>query len=174
VAGSKLSNDVKGEILELVNKGESQAQIIRRFRQQGINIARSTLSDFVRKQQEVDIATTVQDDEETAERFEAGLHFQRSTADELIDRQADVIEGIQQLKQEGDERHSALLKALVNIRVDAPDSAEVRRMLDAAITRLDSLASRTTGAALRWVWLKALGITGVCWGVMLAAVALLL
>jgi hypothetical protein len=47
-------------------------------------------------------------------------------------------------------------------------------LLDAAITRLDALAARTTGAALRWVWLKALGITGVCWGVMLAAVALLL
>jgi hypothetical protein len=47
------------------------------------------------------------------------------------------------------ERHSALLAALGNIRFDAPDSAEIRRMLDAAITRLDALASRTTGAALR-------------------------
>ena len=137
-------------------------------------IHRSTLSDFVRQRQEADIATAVQDDEETAERYEAGLRFQRSTADEMIDRQADVSEGIQQLKQEGDEHHSAVMEALGNIHVDAPDSAEIRRMLDAAITRLDALASRTTGAALRWVWLKALGITGVCWGVMLAAVALLL
>ena len=173
MAGSRL-NEFKGDILEALHQGQSQAQIIKRFRQQGITIARSTLSDFVRQQQEADIEITVQDDEETAERYEAGLRFQRSTADEIIDKQTEVIEGMQQLKQEGDERHSVLIEAVRNIHVDAPDSAEIRRMLEAAITRLDVLASRTTGAALRWVWLKALGITGLGWGLTLAAVALFL
>ena len=123
----------------MLDDGATQAEIMRHFRRRGVDIQRSTLSDFVRQRQETDIATAVQDDEETAERYEAGLRFQRSTADEMIDSQADVIEGIQQLKQEGGEHHSAVMEALGNIHVDAPDSAEVRRMLDAAINRLDAL-----------------------------------
>jgi hypothetical protein len=159
----------RDEILGLLEEGMSQAEVIRHFEGRGIKVSRSTLSDFVRQQQEGDMATAVMEDEGLSERMAAALSFQRSTADELIDKMIDLAEAVQQLKTEGDEHHKAVLAAIGKIEMPSASSAEdIRALLETATARLDRLAARTGEAGLRWVWLKALSITGLAWGVMLA------
>ena len=66
---------------------------------------------------------------------------------------ADVIEGLQQLKREGDERFAAVQASLDRpppAREDAGDAGMFPARIEEAIQRLDALAARTAGAGLRW------------------------
>ena len=155
MAGSPLKTH-GGEILRLLREGKSQAEIIRHFREQGVTLARSSLSDFVRQQGEGETTTVTlplnghalsndQPDYGRAELMEAMMHLQRSIADEQIEKTVEMIEALQELKTEGDARHAALLAALGNLRMTPPPSGEVKQALDAAILRLDRLAARTAG-----------------------------
>ncbi len=171
MAGSRLEAQ-RRDILHLVEEGYSQTEIIKHFKERGITIPRSTLSDFLRQQGEADIATATlpmnghtlpaaSQDTGQAVALEAMMRFQRSIADVHIDKMVEVIEALQTLKTEGDERHTALLAATGNLRMTPPPSGEVKQALDAAILRLDRLAARTAGAGLRWVWFKASLLMGI-------------
>ena len=163
-------NAHREEILSLLEAGSSQAEVIRHFEQRGITISRSTLSDFVRQYQEREVATAAVEDDGLSERMAAALSFQRAIADELADRLVDVVEALHQLKREGDGHHAALLAAIGHIQGSRVSSAEgIRPLLEGAIARLDRLAARTGGAGLRWIWGKALLVTGLLWGGLLAA-----
>jgi hypothetical protein len=163
-------NAHREEILSLLEAGSSQAEVIRHFEQRGITISRSTLSDFVRQRQEREAATAAVEDEGLSERMVATLSFQRAIADELTDQLVDVGEALQQLKRDGDSHHAALLAAIGHTQGSPAASAEdIRPLLEGAIARLDRLAARTGGAGLRWIWGKALLVTGLLWGGLIAA-----
>jgi hypothetical protein len=161
------------EIRDMLQRGMSQAQVIRAFKDRGVTIPQASLSYFVKWGQPADAATATAEDEQVSERFDAALRFQRATAEELTGRMADVIEALQQLKREGDGRFDAL-KALMNkpqpAKDDAGDAGMLSARIEEAIQRLDALASRTAGAGLRWVWFKAFLWASFLWAVALLGV----
>jgi Clr5 domain len=116
--------DYKQEILKLyIEEDYSQAQIIRHFQEQyGAELKRSTLSDFLKGQpkpgwvegNEVEASERVlapvgvRAEVQAAEHDTMLAHVAKATAEEVIDRMAQLIEGIQQLKREGDNHYGEL------------------------------------------------------------------
>lgn len=171
----------ESEIVKMLDQGIPQAQIIREFRARGVNIPRSSLSDYVKGMAEDDAATATQDDEQLAGRFDAALAFQRATTAEIIEqmsgvieRLGDVVQGVQQLKREGDERYTALETLLQSLpKNDAGANAgRTEHRLEEVAGRIDALAARTAGAGLRWIWLKAFLWCSGFWLIVLLAVAI--
>lgn len=160
----------KEEILRLhEDDGMSQADILRHFAGKGITLPKSSLSDFLRQRQDEDVAVATMEDDGLAERFAAAMHFQQAVADELTDRFVEMAGAFHRLNRDAEERHTAIMEAVARLEaMPAPATDDAK--LDAAIERLDALSERTGVAALKWVWLKALSITGVIWGVLVSAV----
>ena len=80
---------------------------------------------------------------------------------EIIDRLAHVIEGLQQVKREGDERYTAMLDAFQGLRV--------QETLEQHTRQFEALFDTFKGAVLCKIWLRALLVTGAAWGVGAAA-----
>jgi hypothetical protein len=155
------------EILDMLKRGMSQAQVIRAFRDQGVNIPQASLSHFVKWGHTADAVT--EEDGQTGAWLDVAMQFQKATAAELVGRMADVIEALQQLKREGDERFSAI-KAVLDKPPAKDDAGVLSARVEEAIGRIDALASRTAGAGLRWVWLKAFLWASGLWAVALLGV----
>ena len=160
----------EAEILDMLHRDMPQAQILREFKNRGVNIPPSSLSDFARRVQSTESITAENGD--IGPWFDAVMHLQRATTEELTGRMADITEGLQQLKQEGDQRFDTL-KALIDkppAKNNAGDVGMLSARLEEAIQRIDALASRTAGAGLRWVWLKAFLWASGLWALVLFGV----
>ena len=121
--------DHRDEILRLYDEeGYSQAKIIRHFQEKYGELKRSTLSDFLKAQSRNGTAEVLRSEAEpgalapampeagteVSEQFTALADFYKANADELIEKQAMVMEGLQQLHEDGNSRHEAL-----NSKLDA-------------------------------------------------------
>jgi hypothetical protein len=80
---------------------------------------------------------------------------------EMIDRLAQLIEGVQQVRQEGETRHAAVMDAL--------QALPLHDTLDRHSRQFKALFDLLKGTALWKIWLRALFYTGAGWGVVLAA-----
>jgi len=160
MASPRLTNE-KDIILALHAQGYSQAEIIRHVREEyGREIKRSTLSDFLKSQPKPGRAAFDEDEEleralpplagrtegQAAEPSTALATFYKATADEMIDKLVQVVEGLQQVKQEGDTHYKALSG------------------------KIDTLGKRLRGevprSTLRRIWVR----TFVAWGLLFVAV----
>jgi Clr5-like protein len=128
----------KDEILRLYTQEDrSQAEIMRYFQQRGLELKRSTLSDFlqpyikgsVKAHEDEDRAlgpALAYDGGEVSEQFRALTDFYKATAEEVIDQLLLVSEGLEQVRQESDSRHAAvqgkLDAALARLRGEVPAS----------------------------------------------------
>lgn len=158
------------EINDMLAKGMSQADIIREFGDNGITIARSSLSDYLKQQKQAQVDEMTTDDETLSTRFAGALAFQASAADEFIDQIVALRQNIEQQERESGERHLAVMDILGSVThtiKDPPENGITAEHLGTAITKLDKLAERTAGAGLRWVWVKAFAYTTVFWGVVI-------
>jgi hypothetical protein len=165
---SYLIERYESEILDMLHRGMPQADILREFRSRGVNLPTSSLSDFARGMQSADAVTAESDD--IGPWFDAVMHLQRATTEELTGRMADIITGLQQLKHEGDERFEAAKAWRDNPQPAKGDAGMLSARVEEAIQRIDALASRTAGAGLRWVWLKAFLWASGLWAVALLGV----
>jgi hypothetical protein len=116
--------EYKQEILKLyMEEDYTQAQIIRHFQEHyNAELKRSTLSDFLKGQPKP--GRVEGDEAEASERVLAPVGVRaevqaagddtrlaqvaKATAEEVIDRMVQLIEGVQQLKREGDSHYEAL------------------------------------------------------------------
>ena len=80
---------------------------------------------------------------------------------EMINRLAQLIEAVQQVKREGETRHAAVMEAL--------QAFTLHDTLDRHSRQFQALFDLLRGTALWKIWLRALLLTGVGWGVVLAA-----
>jgi hypothetical protein len=80
---------------------------------------------------------------------------------EMIDRLVQLIEGVQQARQEGETRHAAIMDAL--------QAFTLHDALDRHSRQFQALFDLLRGTALWKIWLRALLLTGAAWGVVLAA-----
>jgi hypothetical protein len=80
---------------------------------------------------------------------------------EMIDRLVQLIEGVQQGRQEGEARHATVMEAL--------QALALHDTLDRHSRQFKALFDLLRGAALWKIWLRALLFTGAGWGVVLAA-----
>jgi AcrR family transcriptional regulator len=80
---------------------------------------------------------------------------------EMIDRLAQLIEAVQQVGQEGETRHAAVMDAL--------QAFTLHDALDRHSRQFKALFDLLRGTALWKIWLRALFYTGAGWGVVLAA-----
>jgi hypothetical protein len=115
--------DHRDEILRLYDEeGYSQAKIIRHFQEKYGELKRSTLSDFLKAQSRNGTAEVLRSEAEpgalapsmpeagteVSEQFTALADFYKANADELIEKQAMVMEGMQQLHEDGNSHYEAL------------------------------------------------------------------
>jgi len=133
--------DHKEEILRLYEEeGYSQAKIIRHFQEKYGELKRSTLSDFLKAQSRNGAVEVLSSDAqpgalapampeagtEVSEQFTALADFYKANADELIEKLAMVMEGLQQLHEDGNSRHEALSSkldaVLLRLRGEVPSS----------------------------------------------------
>jgi hypothetical protein len=133
--------DHRDEILRLYDEEEySQAKIIRHFQEKYGELKRSTLSDFLKSQSRNGTAEVLGSEAqpgalapampeagtEVSEQFTVLADFYKANADELIEKQAMVMEGLQQLHQDGSSRHEALNSkldtVLSRLRGEVPSS----------------------------------------------------
>jgi len=134
--------DHKDEILRLYEEEDySQAKIIRHFQETyGAELKRSTLSDFLKSQSRNGAVEVLGSDAEPgalapampemgaeiSEQFTALADFYKANADELIEKFAMVMEGLQQLHEDGNSRHEALSSkldaVLLRLRGEVPSS----------------------------------------------------
>jgi hypothetical protein len=144
--------DHKDEILRLFDEEDySQAKIIRHFQEKyGSELKRSTLSDFLKAQSRNGAIEVLGSDAqpgalapampetgaEVSEQFTALADFYKANADELIEKLAMVMEGLQQLHQDGNSRHEALSgkldAVLLRLRGEVPSSV-LRRIFGRGI-----------------------------------------
>jgi hypothetical protein len=80
---------------------------------------------------------------------------------EMIDRLVQLIEEVQQGRQEGETRHAAVMEVLQVL--------PLHDTLDRHSRQFKALFDLLKGVALWKIWLRALLFTGVTWGVVLAA-----
>jgi hypothetical protein len=85
----------------------------------------------------------------------------RGAGEEMLDRVAQIIEGLQQLKREGDERHEAMLGML--------QAQHMQDTLEHHSRAFEALHGTFKGAVLGKIWFRALVITGTAWGMLGAA-----
>lgn len=142
----------------------SQAKIIRHFQEKyGDELKRSTLSDFLKAQSKNGAAALSGSGAETgalapsmpeagaeiSEQFTALADFYKANADELIEKLAMVMEGLQQLHQDGKSRHEAmnhkLDAVLLRLRGEVPSSV-LRRIFGRGLVAGMLLAVGTGGA----------------------------
>jgi hypothetical protein len=133
--------DHKEEILRLYEEeGYSQAKIIRHFQEKYGELKRSTLSDFLKSQSRNGAVEVLGGDAqpgalapampetgaEVSEQFTALADFYKANADELIEKLSMVMEGLQQLHEDGNSRHEALASkldaVLLRLRGEVPSS----------------------------------------------------
>jgi hypothetical protein len=135
--------DYKDEILKLYTQEKplSQAEIMRLFQEKhGLELKRSTLSDFLKPYTRNGTAEVLRSEAqpgalapampeagvEVSEQFTALADFYKANADELIEKLSMVMEGVQQLHQEGNSRHEALQSkldtVLARLRGEVPSS----------------------------------------------------
>lgn len=168
--------DYKQDILKLyMEENYTQAQIIRYFQEHyGVELKRSTLSDFLKDQpkpgrgereEEGALARVLASTEARAEVQTAGhetalAHVAKATAEEVIDRLAQLIEGVQQLKREGDSHYGEL-----HGKIDG-----LRKQLRGEVPRstLRRIWGRTIAAwflvfALFFIWQPTLIPTSALW-----------
>ncbi len=100
------------------------------------------------------------ENEASKKQFEAVAAFQKASSDELMDAMGRVVEGVQQLKVEGDVQSEALQASLGGLKVDTALVEDIRANLTANQERIDRLAHKLFTPALRWIWLKALLVSG--------------
>jgi hypothetical protein len=114
----------KQEILKLyMEEDYSQAEIIRHFQEQyNVTLKRSTLSDFLKglprpgqvesnegeASERMLAPVGARAEAQTAEHDTTLAQVAKATADEVIDRMAQLIEGVQQLKREADSHYGEL------------------------------------------------------------------
>jgi hypothetical protein len=133
--------DHADEILMLYDKDRNQAKIIRHFQEKyGLELKRSTLSDFINSRSRNGTAEVLRSEAqpgalapempeagvEVSEQFTALADFYKANADELIEKLAMVMEGQQQLHQDGQSHHetlnSKLDTVLARLRGEVPSS----------------------------------------------------
>jgi hypothetical protein len=80
---------------------------------------------------------------------------------EIIERLVQLIEGVQQARQEGETRHAAVMDALQPL--------PLHDTLDRHSRQFKALFDLLKGTALWKIWVRALLYTGAGWGLVLAA-----
>lgn len=155
-------NAYREEILLLKGAGHTQAEVIRALKDRyGVEVKRSTLSDYWKTLPPGATATMANGATSSAAvaltedvRTAAVMHGAR---EEILDRLAQVIEGLQHLKHEGDARHDAVLHAL--------KAFEVSDTLERHSRAFETLYNTFKGAVLAKIWRRALRVTGLLWGI---------
>jgi hypothetical protein len=93
---------------------------------------------------------------------DATAAIMQAVGEEVLDRLAQVIEGLQILKREGDERHPAVMGMFQALRV--------QETLEWHTRQFEALFRLLSGTALWKIWLRATLFTGAAWGLGLAGV----
>jgi len=149
------------EIRAYIDMEYTQAQIRRALQERyGIEVARSTLSDYIKTLG--DRGGGVSSEGRAVYEEDARAALLQGAGEEIIDRLAQVIEGLQQVKREGDERHGAVM--------DAFQALQVHDTLEQHTRQFEALYDTFKGAVLCKIWLRALLVTGAAWGIGAAAV----
>ena len=149
------------EILAYVEMEYTQAQMIRALRERySIEVKRSTLSDYIKALMDEAGSGAVSTGCEIPQEALVSSLMQGAQG-EMIDRLAQLIEGVGQLKQGGEARHAAVMDAL--------QALPLHDTLDRHTRQFEALFDLLKGTALWKIWLRALLFTGVTWGVVLAA-----
>jgi hypothetical protein len=149
------------EILAYVDMEYTQAQIIRALQERfGVVVKRSTLSDYIKAlMDEADSEAVSTGRDRPQEALVSGV--MQGANEEIINRLVQLIEGVGQLRQEGEARHAAVMDAL--------QALPLHDTLDRHSREFKALFDLLKGTALWKIWLRALLFTGMTWGVVLAA-----
>ena len=145
------------EILAYVEMEYSQAQMIRALHERfGVVVKRSTLSDYIKMLMDEAGGGAVSTGRDIPqEALVSGI--MQGAHEEMIDRLAQLIEGVGQLRQEGEARHAAVMEAL--------RAFPLHDTLDRHSREFKALFDLLRGTALWKIWLRALLYTGAGWGV---------
>jgi len=158
----------RADILMLVQQGLSQVAIMRALKERyGIEVKRSTISDYVKTLGEGEPIMGTNGampgmpmmGPHGEDALRAAL--MHGAGEEILDRLTQLVEGVQQLKREGDERHAAVMEMV--------EALGVHETLERHTQAFDALFRTFKGAVLRRIWLRAVLITGTAWGIALAA-----
>jgi LPS O-antigen subunit length determinant protein (WzzB/FepE family) len=151
-------------------QGLKQADMIRLLKERyGVEVKAQTLSDYLKKLPEGDtpiISNGFSYEAAGASAVQAmpqGVLAQavmQGAWEEMLDRLAQLIEGVQQVKREGDERHEAVMGAVKALRVQ-----EVQEALERHTLTFETLYKTLRSAMLLKIWCRAALITGAAWGV---------
>jgi hypothetical protein len=141
-------------------RGMKQTEMIRELKERyGVEVKPQTLSDYLKKLPEGERAANAQMQGATYVlasqedvQVQAVMH---AAGDEVLDRLAQLIEGVQQLKREADEK-----------------GLKVQEALERHSRAFEALYGTFKGAVLGKIWLRALVITGGGWGLGSAALYL--
>jgi hypothetical protein len=148
------------EIRAYMQMEYTQAQMRRALQERyGIEVARSTLSDYIKTLSD-DPGGRASPEGRAIPEEDAKAAIMQAAGGEIIQRLAEVIEGLQQVKREADTRHGA----------DAEQVRQVHDALERHTRHFEALYDTFRGAVLGKIWLRALLVTGAAWGVGAAAV----
>jgi len=150
------------EILEAWKvEGVSQADMRRRLKEHyGEEVKPQTLSDYMKK-----LDAPGQGDGNGAALAPAVLPRQAdmeiallgASMVEVVNRLAQVIEGLQQVKREGEARHTEIVATLKGLRF--------QDVIDRHTLPFQALYKQFKGEVMLRIWLKALVVSGASWGV---------
>ena len=141
------------EIRAYIQMEYSQAQMRSALQERfGIVVARSTLSDYIKTLSE-EAGGRAPSGGRAVQEEDVKAALMQAAGGEIIDRLAQVIEGLQQLKQE----------------MDAFQALQVQDTLEQHTRQFQALYDTFKGAVIGKIWLRALLITGWAWGVVAAA-----
>jgi hypothetical protein len=144
----KSLDQYRQEIQAYIDMEYTQAQMRRALQERyGVDVARSTLSDYIKTLS--DEAGSRPLPEGQAMQEDATAAIMQAAGGEIIDRLAQVIEGIQQMKRDADGVHDAL---------------------EQHTRQFEALYGTFRGAVLCKIWLRALLVTSAAWGIGAAAV----
>ena len=145
----KSLDQYREEIQAYIDMEYTQAQMRRTLQERyGVEVARSTLSDYIKTLSD-DTAGRASPEGRAIPEEDAKAAIMQAAGGEIIDRLAQVLEGLQLIKRESDEVHDAL---------------------EQHTRHFEALYGTFRGAVLCKIWLRALLLTGAAWGVGAAAV----
>ena len=159
----------RADILMLLQQGQSQAAIMRTLKDRyNVVVKRSTISDYVKtlgeEEQIMGTNGAMPGMPMMSAHSEDALRaaLTHGAGEEILERLAQLVEGVQQLKREGDERHTAVMEAF--------QALGVHDTLERHTRQFEALYGLLSGAALWKIWLRAALFTGAAWGVLLSGV----
>jgi hypothetical protein len=156
----KSLDQYRQEIQAYMDMEYTQAQMRRALQERyGIEVARSTLSDYIKALSD-DVGGRASPEGRAIQEEDAKAAIMQAAGGEIIDRLAEVLEGLQLVKREAAERHG----------MDADQVRQVHDALEQHTRQFEALYGTFRGAVLCKIWLRALLVTGAAWGVVAAAV----